>query len=464
MRYKISKILGRGSFGCVKEAETDDGRTIAIKIYERKPLDDVSSEILREINNLIGFSHPHIIKFMQVSIENGNVEIAMEHGGKTLSEYMFTLLDFHRDERAPEIFTQILSAVSYMHKVGVIHRDIKPDNILIRKGVARLCDFSIAKKTVPFRRNANTYKIGTINYKPPELFSDKSRDYGTKVDIWSLGCTFYEFLTKNVLFKGNTEISVITRILRILQPDEKELQAVGLSNIRVPSAAIYNTFDNVNIMKDLIEQMVRFHPHDRISCTEALRKMGDGSLLRTVDDAVKKHSDRRYNSCFIIKDSALSLICKQIKRNDCVELMESMQNDKSEKQTLLIAINIFDKYITHHAVSNNYVKKNWDIISHCCYFISSKYIELRPIQLSQLCCEYSAQEIINCELHILKLLKFNISDPTLLDIYKIAMKTPITDDHWNVMLTWIKNLDVIINKSAHELKLLIHEMFSDKQS
>lgn len=468
MRYTIGKPLGRGAFAWVYEAEDDHQRKLAVKLYGHANDVgdiDIGADILREINILHMIRHQNIIQLMQVQLTgSGRVEIVMEHGGATLSEYMFLLIDFHREERAREMFPQLLSAVAYIHKVGIIHRDIKPENILIRDNTARLCDFSIAKKIIPYRANAHTYRIGSSNYKPPELFSDISKDYGTKIDIWSLGCTFYEFLTKTILFTGSSDVSVVARILRIMRPTEQELSDAGLSDLRMPSTTIPSVFEKINddVMRNLIRDMVRFRASERITAEQAHKRLT--GTVRSISQAVRDHNNRRYGTGYPIMKAQLLTMAKQTRRSESIDLIESMQSGqigRSEKQTFLTAVSILDQYTCHASTSLNYVKKNWEIIACCCYFLASKYIELRPLKLSVLESEYNREEIISCEKHILKSLQFVICNPTLLDIYKVAISgTKISDDHWNSICSWVRHPKNLIGKNSHEIKNMMITAFS----
>lgn len=465
LHYNFTKLLGKGTFGYVKEAQTTSGKIIAVKIYKSSSI-DISADIIREINIMKLIDHPNIIKLLQVKASSGSIEIAIQHGGITLSEYMFTLLDFHREEIAPQIFSQILLAVSYMHKIGVIHRDIKPDNILIKDDIVRICDFSIAKKIIPSREKAHTYKIGTSNYKAPELFGEKPKDYGTKIDIWATGCTFYEFLTKKVLFKGATDLSIITLILRTLQPSEKEMLEAGLQEIRAPSYKIVDTFKVIsnNKLQDIICSMLRFIPGDRVTAQEALehlREVGsmNTKLIKDIDNKalIAKYNNRRYGTDFYIKPIDYSGINKR-KRDTCITLIESICIN--EKQTFLLAVNIFDRYTCHESVSQNLINKNLDIISHICCFIASKYIDLHPIQLSHLEMEYNTDDIIEWEMRILKALDFDVCGPTFLDIYRFTINTKVTQEHWNIICSWVKDSTMVCGKSSHDIKLLMENTFN----
>lgn len=465
LHYNFTKLLGKGTFGYVKEAQTTNGQIIAVKIYKSNSI-DVSADIIREINMMKLIDHPNIIKLLQVKAAGGSIEIAIQHGGITLSEYMFTVLDFHREEIAPRIFSQIMLAVSYMHKIGVIHRDIKPDNILIKDDIVRICDFSIAKKIIPSREKAHTYKIGTSNYKAPELFGEKPKDYGIKIDIWAVGCTFYEFLTKKVLFKGTTDLSIITLILRTLQPSEKEMCEAGLQEIRTP---IYKTVDTFKVisnhkLRDIICSMLRFMPGDRITAREALEQIREvipvnSDLIKDIDDnkvLMTKYNNRRYNTDFYIKPTDYSGINKR-KRDTCITLIESICIN--EKQTFLLAVNIFDRYTCHQSVSQNLINKNLEIISHICCFIASKYIDLHPIQLNHLEMEYHTNDIIEWEMRILRALDFDISGPTFLDIYRFTINAKVTEEHWNIICSWVKDSAMVCGKNAHDIKLLMEQTF-----
>jgi serine/threonine protein kinase len=457
MQYEYGKFLGRGSFGQVKQAKTLDGRTIAVKIYDISDGMDVNPEIIREISAIQTLSHENIIKMLDVRINPRCIEMAMEFGGSTLGTYMFNITDYHRVVIAPRIFGQLLCAVSYMHRIGFIHRDIKPDNILISNNEhVNICDFSLAKKIIPFRRRQHTYGVCTLNYKAPELFSDKHRDYSIKIDIWSIGCVMFEFLTKKELFGGNTELSVIKSILRTLRPSANDRKCMGLGYLSSNGgSSLSGVFDRISdeTMRQLILRMISFIPANRPSARDAIAALGKNKYNDRNDKIINNHNDLRFGKNFFVRMVRDMRTNKEL-RNQCIDIIDE---NIEERQTFLVSINIFDMFAT--ASSSALIKKNWEIISYCCCFIASKAIDLKPITLKQLEFVLDGDTILKWENTILKTLEFDIGGPTLLDIYRIAFsytsKPELPDAHWNMLCEWIRDYNIISNKSSHDILQLI---------
>ena len=156
-------------------------------------------EIMKnEITHLTDLSHDRIVKFLGSLMDNENciLSVCLEY---TSGGSLFTLL-----ERGPldlrttlQYTQQLLEGVKYLHAKLVIHRDIKGKNILlVDKNNIKLADFGISKQleTLSSTHGAQTTGIGTIKWMAPEIFSDE-KEYGIKVDIWSVGCTVVEMLT-----------------------------------------------------------------------------------------------------------------------------------------------------------------------------------------------------------------------------------------------------------------------------
>jgi len=182
-------LIGRGGSGLVYEARDEDtGEHLALKVMKASDAQGVENEI--EV--LRSLSHPHIVKFKGTRKIDDELHIYMEFvAGRSLDQ---EIKSFKRplSESVMKIYLrQLLSALSYCHSHGVIHRDIKGKNILIGHQKAKLCDFGSAKRIQLDMTSANpTMNMGyTPLWLAPEFFGEK---YNSKADIWSLGCVCIE--------------------------------------------------------------------------------------------------------------------------------------------------------------------------------------------------------------------------------------------------------------------------------
>jgi serine/threonine protein kinase/Tfp pilus assembly protein PilF len=212
--YKILEKIGEGGMGEVYKAEdTKLKRTIALKFLPRTMTANAESRARfeQEAQVAAALNHPNIVTVYEIGEHDEQVFMAMEYvDGQTLKEK----IAFHPLPLTEvlEITEKICEGLGAAHKAGIIHRDIKPQNILVDKNNhIKILDFGLAKlKGVsPLTKEAST--LGTVNYMSPEQAKGKEVDQRT--DIWSLGVVLYEMLTGELPFKGDYEQAVIYSIL-----------------------------------------------------------------------------------------------------------------------------------------------------------------------------------------------------------------------------------------------------------
>jgi len=210
-RYELIEKIGSGGMAIVYKAKCHLlKRHVAVKILRPELVEDESfvARFKRESLAAASLSHPNIVNIYDVGEENGVYYIVMEYvNGKTLKEYIREKERLEWEE-AVRIAAQICSALKHAHKNGIVHRDIKPQNILISEdGTVKVADFGIARAvssaTVTI---AGANVMGSVHYFSPEQARGGYVD--EKSDIYSLGIVLYEMVTGNVPFEGDTAISV----------------------------------------------------------------------------------------------------------------------------------------------------------------------------------------------------------------------------------------------------------------
>lgn len=224
---RISK-LGKGSYGVVYKAKIDD-QYYAVK---RNLTDDTIDFVgcIRELDILLRLNHPNIVRLEKV-IYDQDFPIG-DHNEQDVKDdcihfgFEMCKLDLHRliyystttKSIKKKIMVDILLGLEYIHSRGIIHRDMKPANILINYDdqnvpVAKICDFNLSK---PFcNQGINSPKIITSCYRPPEIVDNKS--YDTKVDIWSTACIFYELICKIRIINGHKDAEISKEIQKMLK-------------------------------------------------------------------------------------------------------------------------------------------------------------------------------------------------------------------------------------------------------
>ena len=209
-RYEIHELIGVGGMAYVYRCtDTIDDREVAVKILKDEFLNN--EEFIRRFKNeskaIAMLSHPNIVKVYDVSFGDMIQYIVMEYiDGITLKEYIGQqgVLDWRE---ALHLTTQILRALQHAHNKGVVHRDIKPHNImLLQDGTIKVTDFGIARLTDTQTKTMTEQAIGSVHYIAPEQARGSKTD--GKSDIYSVGVMLYEMITGKLPFDADSAVSV----------------------------------------------------------------------------------------------------------------------------------------------------------------------------------------------------------------------------------------------------------------
>lgn len=215
-QYEIVDILGQGGMSVVykgRHAMTDQEVALKILPPELAAHSQLKSRFLEEARALAQLDHPNIVHLYNFGQENGCFVLAMQFvDGKT---YERLILEAGRLEWpfAVQVCVDVLRALEYAHERGIIHRDMKPSNILVREdtGAATVMDFGIAKMTTSSKLTATGQTMGTVRYMSPEQVRGQVVDQRT--DIYSLGVSLYEALVGDTPFDGDTHFEIMTKHL-----------------------------------------------------------------------------------------------------------------------------------------------------------------------------------------------------------------------------------------------------------
>ncbi len=286
-RYKIEKKIGEGGMAYVYEAKDKLlNRVVAVKVLRPEFVDDQEflKKFKREAEAVASLSHPNIVNVYDVG-EDGKVHyIVMEYvNGKNLKEIIQeegTLDEY----TALDISKQIAMALSCAHKRGIIHRDIKPHNILISnegRNIAKVADFGIAKAVSNSTMTNIGGVIGSVHYFSPE--QAKGKFVTNNADLYSLGIVLYEMLTGKVPFRGDTPVSIA------LQHINDDIEFTEEEKIRIPQSVRTiikkltekNTADRYQTAEEVIEDI------------EYIEKNIDLDFIKEYDDFATRHIDER---------------------------------------------------------------------------------------------------------------------------------------------------------------------------
>ena len=237
--YEVLEPIGAGGMGEVyKATDTRLDRTVAIKVLPSHVSDNpqVRERFEREARTISQLNHPHICTLHDVGRENGVDFLVMEHiEGETLADRLQK--GPLPVEEALQQAIEIADALDKAHRQGVVHRDLKPGNIMLTKAGAKLLDFGLAKTGVagsgpdlsglategkPLTEQGAI--LGTFQYMAPEQLEGKEAD--ARTDIFAFGAVLYETLTGQRAFHGKSQASLITSIMGSDPPPISSLQSM----------------------------------------------------------------------------------------------------------------------------------------------------------------------------------------------------------------------------------------------
>ncbi|MBQ9557605.1 MAG: protein kinase [Clostridia bacterium] len=223
-RYEIREVIGVGGMAIVYKAyDRFAERNVAVKILKDEFAED--EEFRRRFKNeskaIAMFSHPNIVSIYDVGSGDGPQYIVMEYiNGITLQQYIDVkkVLPLHD---AIAIMEQTLKGIQHAHERGVVHRDLKPQNImLLEDGTVKVTDFGIARMASVDTKTMSEMALGSVHYISPEQASGNETDF--KADIYSLGAIFYVLTTGQFPFDGDTPVSIALQHVQ-KQPDNPRI-------------------------------------------------------------------------------------------------------------------------------------------------------------------------------------------------------------------------------------------------
>jgi len=279
VRYQKLEKLGEGTYGVVYKArEKATDKIVALKKMRLDAEDEgVPSTAIREISLLKELRQNNIVRLLEVLHSDNKLYLVFEYLEQDLKRYLDSVPTLLDPYLVKSYIYQLIRGIAYCHSRRILHRDLKPQNLLIdRYGALKLADFGLARAfSIPIR--TYTHEVVTLWYRPPEILLG-SRTYSTPVDIWSAGCIFAELASKRPIFPGDSEIDEIFRIFRVLGTPNEEMWP-GVSQLPdykptfphwagVPLAKMVPQLDPLGL--DLLTRMLQYEPRKRISAKEAL--------------------------------------------------------------------------------------------------------------------------------------------------------------------------------------------------
>jgi eukaryotic-like serine/threonine-protein kinase len=267
-RYRIVRKLGTGGMANVYLAEDQElGRSVAIKILDDRHAADEQfvERFRREAKNAAALSHPNIVAIYDRGEAEGTYYIAMEYlDGRTLKE-LLVRFGMPPVKIAIGYTRQVLSALAFAHKYGLVHRDIKPHNVLVDSaGHVKVTDFGIARSESSQMTEAGSI-IGTAQYLSPEQARGAPVDQ--RSDIYSVGVLLYELLTGSVPFTGDTPVEIAMKHLSAVPepPSKKRPEVPRGLDLAVVRALAKDPADRYQSAEEMDAELARIEQGFRVS-------------------------------------------------------------------------------------------------------------------------------------------------------------------------------------------------------
>ncbi len=224
--YRIQREVGSGGMGVVYQGfHIRLEQVVAIKDLspDLASNEEMRQRFIREARIQAQLNHPNVVNVHNLLEHEGHLLLVMEFvEGYTLDQLIQTRGALPYD-KAIEITRQVLEALSFMHSKGVIHRDLKPGNIMItRGGLVKVTDFGIAKATSEKEQTRAGVRLGTLWYMSPEQVKGKTVD--TRSDLYALGVTFFQMVTGKLPFSGDSDFEIMKAHTDIAPPNPKKIR------------------------------------------------------------------------------------------------------------------------------------------------------------------------------------------------------------------------------------------------
>nr|XP_026652299.1 cyclin-dependent kinase 7 isoform X2 [Zonotrichia albicollis] len=282
-RYEKLDFLGEGQFATVfKAKDKTNDRIVAIKKiklgHRSEAKDGINRTALREIKLLQELSHPNIIGLIDAFGHKSNISLVFDFMETDLEVIIKDTSIVLTQSHIKAYMLMTLQGLEYLHQHWILHRDLKPNNLLLdENGVLKLADFGLAKSFGSPNR-VYTHQVVTRWYRAPELLFG-ARMYGVGVDMWAVGCILAELLLRVPFLPGDSDLDQLTRIFETLGTPTEE-QWPGMTSL--PDYVTFKPFPGMPLqhifsaagddLLSLLQGLFTFNPSTRVTATQALKQ------------------------------------------------------------------------------------------------------------------------------------------------------------------------------------------------
>ncbi len=322
-RYEIAKVIGEGGMANVYKAfDIILQRHVAIKVLRGDLSDDelFVRRFRREALASTSLNHPNIVQIYDVGDENGKYYIVMEYvEGITLKQLLLKRKQLTVAE-VLDISKQVMAGIAHAHSKQIVHRDIKPHNIMVqRDGTIKITDFGIAVTLNATLLTQTNSILGSVHYLPPEQISGNIAD--TKSDMYSIGILMYELLTGELPFNGESAVTIALMHVKNKFPSPRDIDKSipqGLENIIIRSTAKNpkNRYESVEKMRMDLLNYKRRENANKLVLDDKMEEETINLLLNKNDEIEDKKPEDNGNKkrirLFVIIGIILSLIVASV--------------------------------------------------------------------------------------------------------------------------------------------------------
>lgn len=281
-RYQIEKKCGEGAYGKVYLAtDLKNNSSVAIKKIKLASVEEgVPISSIREISLLKELNHKNIVQLRDIIHLENKIILVFEYVDQDLKQLLKSYSGQGLETKLyKSLLYQLLVGIQYVHKLKILHRDLKSENLLVSKdGVLKIADFGLARG---FGLPIKTFRNDVVSlwYRSPDILLG-NENYTVSVDMWSVGCIFAEMVNGSILFQAYSEKEQIKKIFSMLgTPDVKEipfyktLSGWGEENWEMMKPMSWKEIcprlSDEGI--DLLSKLLRYDPEKRITASEALQ-------------------------------------------------------------------------------------------------------------------------------------------------------------------------------------------------
>eukprot|EP00745_Piridium_sociabile_P044900 TRINITY_DN95630_c1_g1_i1.p1 TRINITY_DN95630_c1_g1~~TRINITY_DN95630_c1_g1_i1.p1 ORF type:complete len:419 (-),score=35.87 TRINITY_DN95630_c1_g1_i1:241-1497(-) len=285
--YETIKLVGEGAYGIVmKGMNRNTNEIVAIKKFKMEKKSDSSSTLKvteREVSLLKTLKHDNIVELKDSFLKRGRQYLVFEYLEKNLLEVLESSRSGLDSETLRWCMYQICSALAFCHKKNVVHRDVKPENLLVNPETmtVKLCDFGFSRHLDEVDSSPLTDYVATRWYRSPELLVGHP-NYGKEVDMWAMGCIMGELIDGRPIFPGESEVDQLIVIQKMMGPLTSSQESVLKTNPQFAGLNLFNVRVTQNIHKryadkasveaiNFMSKLLRMDPNSRMDAEEALR-------------------------------------------------------------------------------------------------------------------------------------------------------------------------------------------------